>query len=78
MIESSVKKSLQALQSAIRSADADGITAAVTQLDRLTAEHTGQLNPQLLHFLQRRSYEKALAFLGGDEDIPSGSCGGRR
>ena len=35
------------------------------------------LHPQLLHFLERRSYAKAAMFLGGAEDIPVGVCGGR-
>jgi hypothetical protein len=36
------------------------------------------LHPQLVHFLEKRSYPKALLFLGGESDIPAGSCGGRR
>jgi len=35
------------------------------------------LHPQLVHFLERRSYAKALMFLGGETDIPAGACGGR-
>ncbi|MDB6128633.1 MAG: hypothetical protein JWM35_2529, partial [Verrucomicrobia bacterium] len=33
--------------------------------------------PQLEHFLGKRSYAKALMFLGGETDIPIGACGGR-
>jgi len=36
-----------------------------------------ELHPQLAHFLEQRSYAKALLFLGGAEDIPVGRCGGR-
>jgi hypothetical protein len=35
------------------------------------------LHPQLVHFLENRSYAKALMFLGGASDIPVGVCGGR-
>ncbi|MFM9090865.1 MAG: hypothetical protein ACKOUK_03880 [Verrucomicrobiota bacterium] len=42
----------------------------------LEANRAG-LHPQLVHFLEQRSYAKALLFLGGAEDIPVGRCGGR-
>ena len=35
------------------------------------------LHPQLVHFLENRSYAKAVMFLGGETDIPVGACGGR-
>jgi hypothetical protein len=41
------------------------------------ASHRAGLHPQLVHFLEQRSYAKALLFLGGAEDIPVGRCGGR-
>ena len=37
----------------------------------------GGLHPQLVHFLEKRSYAKALLSLGGETDIPVGACGGR-
>jgi hypothetical protein len=46
-------------------------------LDRYLEEGRSDLHPQLVHFLERRSYPKALMFLGGESDIPVGSCGGR-
>jgi hypothetical protein len=46
-------------------------------LDDCLSEGRGILHPQLVHFLERRSYPKALMFLGGESDIPVGSCGGR-
>jgi hypothetical protein len=77
MIEAQIKESLQELRRSITLGDGEAIASSLTELDRLTAEHGGGLNPQLLHFLQNRSYEKAMAFLGGDSDIPAGNCGGR-
>jgi hypothetical protein len=38
---------------------------------------SGELHPQLVHFLENRSYAKAVMFLGGQTDIPVGACGGR-
>lgn len=77
MIESNIKENLIGLQSGISEADGARIAAALKDLDRIVADHAREMNPQLLHFLRNRSYQKALAFLGGDEDIPAGSCGGR-
>ncbi|MDK3160260.1 hypothetical protein QPK87_27420 [Kamptonema cortianum] len=37
------------------------------ELDRIRDEHAGELHPQMLHYLQRRSYEKALSFLSNPE-----------
>jgi len=77
MIEANIKEHLIKLQSAIRQADGAGISGALKELDAVVAEKGGELHPQLLHFLRNRSYEKALAFLGGDQNIPVGVCGGR-
>jgi hypothetical protein len=46
-------------------------------LDTALAQGRGVLHPQLVHFLERRSYAKALMFLGGEQNIPVGVCGGR-
>lgn len=76
MIEKHIKQNLMQLQSAISRADGDAIGSAIRELDQAAADHGRDLDPQLLHFLRNRSYQKALAFLGGDEDIPAGVCGG--
>lgn len=39
------------------------------KLDTLKDTHRENLNPQLLHYLERRSYEKALAWLN-DPTLP--------
>ncbi len=61
----------------IKRADAALIVAQTDRLDALVAQGRPGLHPQLVHFLERRSYPKALLFLGGESDIPVGSCGGR-
>jgi hypothetical protein len=49
----------------------------MARLDEALERGRAGLHPQLVHFLERRSYAKALMFLGGETDIPVGACGGR-
>jgi len=64
-----------ALMDGIRRADAEVISRETAALDRRLDAARGSIRPQLAHYLQNRSYPKALAFLGGDSAIPAGSCG---
>jgi hypothetical protein len=76
-MEDAIKQSLIALLSAIKGADGDAVSVQMVKLEGYLDEGRGKLHPQLVHFLERRSYNKALMFLGGESDIPAGSCGGR-
>jgi hypothetical protein len=76
-MEPRIKESLIALMDGIKRADGDAINREMGRLERCLEEGRGALHPQLVHFLERRSYPKALMFLGGETDIPAGSCGGR-
>ncbi len=76
-MEDRIKEALKALLDGIKRADGGAIAAQTDRLDALLKEAQGTLHPQLAHFLERRSYPKALLFLGGESDIPAGSCGGR-
>jgi hypothetical protein len=76
-MEDVIKQSLIALFEAIKRADGDAVSTQMAKLDGYLGEGRGGLHPQLVHFLERRSYNKALLFLGGESDIPAGSCGGR-
>jgi hypothetical protein len=76
-METEIKRSLEALMAAIAGSNGQVIAAEMAQLDNFLDRGHGVLHPQLLHFLQNRSYAKALMFLGGDSDIPVGVCGGR-
>jgi hypothetical protein len=76
-METRIKESLIALMDGIRRADGQVIETRMAALDECLSEGRGTLHPQLIHFLERRSYPKALMFLGGESDIPVGSCGGR-
>ena len=75
--ESEIKASLQSLLGAIKGSDATVIAEEMACLDEITRRRQESLHPQLVHFLQRRSYAKALMFLGGETEIPTGACGSR-
>lgn len=76
-METQIKAALNALLTAIKTSDGQGITDEMTRLDDYLAQGRAGLHPQLVHFLENRSYAKALMFLGGESDIPVGVCGGR-
>jgi len=75
-MEERIRESLIGLLDAIKRADGDAVASAVGALDGYVSQGRGELHPQLVHFLERRSYAKALMFLGGAPDVPAGSCGG--
>jgi len=76
-METQIKDSLMLLLAGIKQADGKVIAEEMARLDNFLAQGRGVLHPQLVHFLERRSYAKALMFLGGESDIPVGICGGR-
>jgi hypothetical protein len=76
-MESQIKESLNSLLDGIKRSDGPTIAAEMGRLEDLLARGRPALHPQLVHFLERRSYAKALMFLGGATDIPAGACGGR-
>jgi len=77
VIESNIKTSLTALLEGITQSDGSVIAEEMARLDELLEKARRDLHPQLVHFLERRSYAKAVMFLGGESDIPVGICGGR-
>jgi hypothetical protein len=76
-MEDQIKQALITLLDGIKRADGDTVAGQMALLDGYLGQARGTLHPQLVHFLERRSYPKALMFLGGESDIPAGSCGGR-
>ena len=76
-LEPEIKTSVAALLEAIKAGEGTRVAAEMTKLDELLERGCGAMHPQLAHFLQNRSYAKALMFLGGESDIPVGACGGR-
>jgi len=78
MTEVEIKESLQRLMQAMKDADGAVMAAEMTRLDDVVQQQRGSLHPQLVHFLERRSYPKAVMWLDGDANIPAGICGGGR
>jgi hypothetical protein len=76
-MEKEIKTSLDQLLAAIKTGNAPVIAAEMGNLDDFLARGRETLHPQLVHFLQNRSYAKAALFLGGAVDVPVGACGGR-
>lgn len=76
-METQIKASLNALLAAIKTADGQIIADEMARLDDFVLRGRAGLHPQLVHFLENRSYAKAVMFLGGESDIPVGVCGGR-
>ena len=78
-MEAQIKASLISLLDGIKRSDGPVIANEMGRLDEFLAQGraAGGLHPQLEHFLEKRSYAKALMFLGGESDIPVGICGGR-
>ena len=77
MIETNIKTSLTTLLEGIAHSDGGVIAKEMARLDEFLENGRRDLHPQLVHFLERRSYAKAVMFLGGESDIPVGICGGR-
>jgi uncharacterized protein YbgA (DUF1722 family) len=77
-MEEAIKAALISLLDAIKRSDGQTIAAEMTRLDEFLERGRAGLHPQLAHFLQNRSYAKALMMLQGDTDIPAGICGGGR
>ena len=76
-MEPQIKAALISLLSAITNSDGQTVAAEMAKLDEYLERGRPGLHPQLVHFLENRSYAKALMFLGGETDIPVGICGGR-
>lgn len=77
MIEEQLKEALVELKRGIDSADAAVIKTSMAFIDGALVSEKKALDSQLKHYLKNRSYMKALAYLGGEDDIPKGRCGGR-
>jgi hypothetical protein len=72
--EEQIKGALVSLLNGIKVSDGDTVAKEMTRLDDLVASRGDSLPPQLAHFLERRSYAKALVWLGGEAPA-AGSCG---
>ncbi len=82
MTEAKIKAALIRFTAGIKNSDAEAVSAALNEVEALLTVHRAELHPQLAHFLEGRSYAKALAWLGGGDELaakpasPPGGCGG--
>lgn len=75
-MEPTVLESLKSLMDAAKRGDGVRLAEEMARLDRRVAEGRSGMDPRLAHFLERRSYAKALELLGGSP-VAAGTCGGR-
>ena len=78
--EKSILNSLTELDRAAKSMSGPGpkpdIGGILARLDSLTTQLPPQTDPNLLHYLHRKSYEKArLLLLGRESENARGTCG---
>ncbi len=82
VLETKIKAALISFTAGIKDSDGPAISAALNEVENLLREHRDTIHPQLVHFLEGRSYAKALAWLGGADQLvakpssPPGGCGG--
>ena len=65
---------LQALMAAIDNREGESIAAHLRQLDELGQELGKEAPPMLRHYLEKRSYTKALDFLEGRDEAAAPNC----
>jgi len=80
MSELKIKAALIRFNKAITDSDGPGLSSALNEVEALLARDRATLDPQLVHFLEGRSYAKALAWLGAGDELaarpssPPGGC----
>ena len=80
MSEPKIKAALIRFNKAITNSDGVELSAALNEVEALLARDRATLHPQLVHFLEGRSYAKALAWLGAGDELsarpssPPGGC----
>ena len=83
MPETKIKAALMRFNEAIKNSDGAALSSALNEVEALFLAHRGELDPQLVHFLEGRSYAKAMAWLGSGDALaarpssPPGGCGGK-
>jgi len=67
MIEEEISQHIRDLLTATANADSEGILNATLALDTLKSERESEIKGHLGHYLDNRSYQKALAFIEGNK-----------
>ena len=58
-----ITEALMAMTSGVSDSNAGALMTAMESLDDILSKSRDRLHPQLRHFLENRSYQKALTFL---------------
>lgn len=66
MAETNIKLALIALLDGIKTSNGPVVAVEMARLDEILQEERKKIAPQLAHFLERRSYTKALLYLNGE------------
>ncbi len=53
------------------------LVGSIADLDTLLTQNRAEMPADLIHFLERRSYDKAARYCEGVMSIPRGSCGAK-
>ena len=65
MVEDELKAVLRGMIGAIDRSEGQDISDSLSTIDGILRERKNELDAQLVHYLSRRSYEKALSYLEG-------------
>lgn len=65
MLNKEVEELLKIVVESVKNVDKNELINAIKQLDLLVGDRADELDDRLIHFLQRRSYQKALEFIRG-------------
>ena len=68
-MEAEIKEALIGILDGIRQSDTQKVSEGMVRIETCLRSDRSQLNPQLVHFLERRSYAKALGFLEEENGV---------
>ena len=72
MDETEIKAALMAMTGAIKEANGAATIDALNRVEQFLADHRAGLHLQFAHFLERRSYAKALAWIEAGNPVERG------
>jgi hypothetical protein len=67
MVEEELKSALLGMLNAIDRTEGQDISDSLSTIDGILRKRKNELDAQLVHYLSRRSYEKALSYLEGSK-----------
>ena len=68
-MEAEIKEALIGILDGIKQSDTRKVSDGMVKIETCLQSARTRLNPQLIHFLERRSYAKALQFLEEEKGV---------